>query len=57
MDEMWFWSAGHQRAESEAEDDIVAERYRDFDDAESFVADLEALHSSGDAVSGSGGTG
>jgi bifunctional DNA-binding transcriptional regulator/antitoxin component of YhaV-PrlF toxin-antitoxin module len=49
VDEMWFWSDGHQRAEHEAEDDIDAGRYRDFDDAESFLADLEALHSSGDA--------
>jgi hypothetical protein len=46
---MWFWSEGHQRAEREAEDDITAGRYRDFDDAESFLADLEALHFGGDA--------
>jgi hypothetical protein len=46
---MWFRSEGHQRAEREAEDDIIAGRYRDFDDAESFLADLEALHSSEDA--------
>lgn len=48
VDEMWFWSEGHQRAEREAEDDIAAGRYRDFDDAETFLADLEALHSAGD---------
>jgi hypothetical protein len=45
MDERWFWSAEHQRAESEAEDDVVAGRYRDFDDSGSFLSDLEALHS------------
>jgi bifunctional DNA-binding transcriptional regulator/antitoxin component of YhaV-PrlF toxin-antitoxin module len=50
VDEMWFWSEGHQRAEREAEDDIIAGRYRDFDDAESFLADLEALNSGGDAA-------
>lgn len=48
VDEMWFWSEGHQRAEREAEDDIAAGRYRDFEDAESFLADLEDLHSSED---------
>ena len=48
VDEMWFWSEGHQSAEREAEDDIAAGRYRDFDDAESFLADLEALHSGAD---------
>ena len=47
---MWFWSEEHQRAEREANEDIAAGRYRDFDDAESFLADLEALHSSGDAA-------
>jgi bifunctional DNA-binding transcriptional regulator/antitoxin component of YhaV-PrlF toxin-antitoxin module len=48
VDEMWFWSEGHQHAEREAEDDITAGRYRDFDDAESFLADLEALDSGAD---------
>jgi len=43
---MWFWSEGHQHAEREAEDELTGGRYRDFDDAESFLADLEALHSS-----------
>ena len=46
---MWFWSEGHQRAEREAEDDLIAGRYRDFDDAESFLVDLESLRSSTDA--------
>jgi hypothetical protein len=46
---MWFWSEEHQAAEREAEDDIIAGRYRDFDDAESFLADLEALHADGGA--------
>jgi bifunctional DNA-binding transcriptional regulator/antitoxin component of YhaV-PrlF toxin-antitoxin module len=54
VDEMWFWSEGHQRAEHEAEDDLTGGRYRDFDDEESSLADLEtlhsgAVHSSGDA--------
>jgi bifunctional DNA-binding transcriptional regulator/antitoxin component of YhaV-PrlF toxin-antitoxin module len=50
VDEMWFWSEGHQHAEREAEDDLTAGRYRDFGDGESFLADLEALHSSGDTA-------
>ena len=43
VDEMWFWAEGHQAAEREAEDDIAADRFRTFDDAESFLADLESL--------------
>jgi bifunctional DNA-binding transcriptional regulator/antitoxin component of YhaV-PrlF toxin-antitoxin module len=43
VDEMWFWTEGHQAAEREAEDDLAAGRYRDFEDAESFLADLESL--------------
>ena len=50
VDEIWFWSEGHQRAEREAEDELAAGRYRDFDDEDSFLADLEALHSGGDAA-------
>ncbi|MGH3305741.1 MAG: hypothetical protein ACRDOK_29570 [Streptosporangiaceae bacterium] len=41
--EMWFWTAGRQTAEQEAEDDLAAGRYRDFEDAESLLADLESL--------------
>lgn len=43
VDEMWFWSEGHQAAEREAEDDLAAGRFRTFDDADSFLADLESL--------------
>jgi bifunctional DNA-binding transcriptional regulator/antitoxin component of YhaV-PrlF toxin-antitoxin module len=43
VDEMWFWAEGHQAAEREAEDDLVAGRFRTFDDAQSFLADLESL--------------
>ena len=43
IDEMWFWSEGHQAAEREAEDDLAAGRFRTFDDADSFLADLESL--------------
>jgi len=41
--ELWFWNEGHQAAEREAEDDIATGRYRTFDDAASFLADLESL--------------
>ncbi len=43
IDEMWFWSEGHQAAERQAEDDLAAGRFRTFDDADSFLADLESL--------------
>jgi bifunctional DNA-binding transcriptional regulator/antitoxin component of YhaV-PrlF toxin-antitoxin module len=43
VDEMWFWTEGHQAAEREAEDDIAAGRFRTFDDAESFLADLDSI--------------
>jgi bifunctional DNA-binding transcriptional regulator/antitoxin component of YhaV-PrlF toxin-antitoxin module len=43
VDEMWFWTQGHQAAEQEAEDDLTASRYRHFDDARAFLADLEAV--------------
>jgi bifunctional DNA-binding transcriptional regulator/antitoxin component of YhaV-PrlF toxin-antitoxin module len=47
VEEMWFWTPGHQAAEQEAEDDLAAGRYRDFEDAESFLADLEGLAGAG----------
>ncbi|SRR6266851_3858096 len=50
VDEMWFWSEGQQRAEREAEDDLAVGRYRTFDDAESFLADLESLQHGDDTV-------
>jgi bifunctional DNA-binding transcriptional regulator/antitoxin component of YhaV-PrlF toxin-antitoxin module len=43
VDEMWFWTEGHQAAERQAEDDIAAGRHRTFDDAQAFLADLESL--------------
>ena len=43
VDEMWFWTEGHQAAEREAEDDLAASRFRTFDDTQSFLADLESL--------------
>jgi bifunctional DNA-binding transcriptional regulator/antitoxin component of YhaV-PrlF toxin-antitoxin module len=43
VDEMWFWSPGHQAAEREAEDDLAAGRFRTFDDEESLLADLAEL--------------
>lgn|ERR1022692_1042527 len=48
LDEMWFWTRGHQAAEREAEEDLAAGRFRTFDDAESFLADLAALAASGE---------
>lgn len=42
VDEMWFWAAESQQAEREAE--AEADKYRDFPNAEAFLADLAALH-------------
>jgi bifunctional DNA-binding transcriptional regulator/antitoxin component of YhaV-PrlF toxin-antitoxin module len=49
VDEMWFWTEGHQAAEHEAEADIAHGRFRDFDTAEELLADLEGLISGGEA--------
>ncbi len=48
LDEMWFWTRGHQAAEREAEEDLASGRFRAFDDEESFLADLAELAASGD---------
>ncbi len=48
LDEMWFWTRGQQAAEREAEEDLAAGRFRTFDDAESFLADLAELAAPGD---------
>lgn len=48
VDEMWFWAEGHQAAEREAEADIAEGRFRDFDTAEGFLADLEELIAGGE---------
>ena len=48
VDEMWFWTEGHQAAEREAEADIAEGRFRAFDSAEEFLADLEGLISGGE---------
>lgn len=47
VDEMWFWTEGHQAAEREAEADLAAGRYQTFDDEESFLADLARMAKSG----------
>jgi bifunctional DNA-binding transcriptional regulator/antitoxin component of YhaV-PrlF toxin-antitoxin module len=38
----WFWTERWQRMEQEAEADFAAGRFQTFDDAESFLNDLEA---------------
>ncbi|MFF2394937.1 AbrB/MazE/SpoVT family DNA-binding domain-containing protein [Nocardia sp. NPDC058114] len=45
VDEIWFWSEGHQAAEREAEADVEAGRHSTFDNAESFLAHLDTLAS------------
>jgi hypothetical protein len=43
VDELWFWSPDHHAAEREAEEDLERGRYRDFDDPEGLLADLESI--------------
>ena len=40
-EQSWFWSELWQRMEREADADIAAGRVATFDDAESFLADLD----------------
>jgi AbrB family looped-hinge helix DNA binding protein len=42
-DQAWFFSAGHQAAEREADADLAAGRYRDFDDADALLDHLESV--------------
>lgn len=39
-DQAWYWSDGWQRAEKEAEADLQAGRYKDFDSMDALLADL-----------------
>jgi bifunctional DNA-binding transcriptional regulator/antitoxin component of YhaV-PrlF toxin-antitoxin module len=43
VDEIWFWSGEHQRLFREAEADLAGGRFRDFENSESFLADLSSL--------------
>jgi hypothetical protein len=40
IEQVWFWTKGWQQREQQANADLQAERYEDFDDIESFVASL-----------------
>jgi hypothetical protein len=51
VDELWFWTEGHQAAEREAEEDLQAGRYRTFDDSKAFLAGLELVASETDQLS------
>ncbi|MGP3971759.1 AbrB/MazE/SpoVT family DNA-binding domain-containing protein [Streptomyces sp. 6N223] len=50
VDEMWFWSKGHQAAEREAEDDLTQGRFRDYADAEELLADFVDITDGGGPV-------
>lgn len=43
VDEMWFWTRGHQQAEQEAEADLAQDRFRDYEDAEALLADFQGV--------------
>jgi bifunctional DNA-binding transcriptional regulator/antitoxin component of YhaV-PrlF toxin-antitoxin module len=43
VDEMWFWTPGHQAAEQEAEADLTQGRFRDYEDAEALLADFQDI--------------
>ena len=40
-DQTWFWSGEWQKGEKEAEEDIVAERVKSFENAEDLLKDLD----------------
>jgi bifunctional DNA-binding transcriptional regulator/antitoxin component of YhaV-PrlF toxin-antitoxin module len=42
-DQLWFWSDRWQKMEREVEEDIEAGKIEVFDDAESFLANLDEL--------------
>mgnify|MGYP005846590403 CR=1 FL=1 len=39
-DQAWFWTAEWQAKEREADEDLAAGRYKDFDTMDDFLADL-----------------
>ena len=43
VDSAWYWSPGWQAAEHEAEDDLAAGRYADFNSLDEMIADLESI--------------
>ena len=42
-DQAWYWTERWQEMEREANEDYAAGRFKVFDDAESFLADLETF--------------
>ena len=40
-DQTWFWTREWQKGEKEAEEDIVAERVKSFENAEDLLKDLD----------------
>ncbi len=40
-DQAWFWTERWQKMEREADADFAAGRFRDFDNVEDFLADLD----------------
>ncbi len=43
LDQAWFWTPTWQAMEREADEDLVAGRYDDFDTLDDFIDDLERL--------------
>lgn len=50
-EDAWFWSKGHQAAEREADEELAAGRYTDFDSDDDFLAYLHQIVETGDAPS------
>lgn len=48
--EAWFWTERWQRIEREADEDYAAGRWEQFDEVESFLADLDARAAEIDAA-------
>jgi AbrB family looped-hinge helix DNA binding protein len=41
-EQAWFWTERWQKMEREADEDFAAGRYKDYDNVEDLIADLEA---------------
>ncbi len=43
LDQAWFWTEGWQKMEREADEDLKAGRYDEFESMDDFISDLKRL--------------
>jgi AbrB family looped-hinge helix DNA binding protein len=48
-EDAWFWTEGHQAAEREADEELAAGRYTDFDSDDAFLAYVHQMVETGEA--------